>query len=576
MRLSRIPFKTNKTVSRELVSKNASLLTKAGFIHQEIAGVYTYLTLGLRVLNKIETIIREEMDKIGVEIFMSSLAPKDYWMTTKRYDSVDVLMKTTPANEKALAKNDTEYVLSPTHEDMVTPILQQFVKSYKDFPVSVYQIQTKFRNEPRAKSGLLRCREFRMKDLYSFHTSEADLKVFYENAKDVYWQVFERLGLGRHTSYLTLASGGDFTKEYSHEYQTVCDAGEDIIFHVKSMNLTFNREVAPSLAPEIDDSKEEEKPMKEVEGKGIIGVEELAAFLKIPVEKTTKTMLFEDENGDVIAAALRGGYDINEEKLQKISGAKSLKLASLETVKRVTKADVGYAGLLNLPKEVKVFMDDSMKGRKNFEMGANKTHYHSINVNFGKDLPMPDKFYDFKIAREGDRFPQNGELYEVYKVAEIGNIFPLNTKFTDAFKFKFTDQEGKEGKIYMGSYGIGPSRIMGVIVEKFHDDKGIVWPKAVAPFQAHLVAINAVDKADELYKKLQDAGIEVLYDDREDMSAGAKFGDADLIGIPVRLVVSPKTGEQIEWKERDKETSELISLDKVLRRLGKVDLIKAA
>src|SRR5260221_13988802 len=199
MKYSKIPFKSQKTVGHEFVSKNAQLLTKAGYIHQEIAGVYTFLPFGIRVLNKIENIIREEMDKIGVEILMPSLAPISKWIQTKRFDSVDVLMKTTPANKLALQKNDTEYVLSPTHEDMVTPLVQEFVKSYKEFPVQVYQIQTKFRNEPRAKSGLLRCREFRMKDLYSFHTSEEDLKVYYEKAKEAYWKVFERLGIGRNS-----------------------------------------------------------------------------------------------------------------------------------------------------------------------------------------------------------------------------------------------------------------------------------------------------------------------------------------------------------------------------------------
>lgn len=567
MKYSQVPFKTNKTVSRDLVSKNANLLTKAGFIHQEIAGVYTFLPFGLRVLAKIENIIREEMDKIGVEILMTSLAPIDNWVTTKRFESVDVLMKTTPANEKAKAKNDTEYVLSPTHEDLVTPLVQGFVKSYKDFPIAVYQIQTKFRNEPRAKSGLLRCREFRMKDLYSFHTSEEDLKVYYEKAKDAYWATFERLGLGRHTSFLTLASGGDFTKEYSHEFQTICDAGEDIVFHVKSKNLTFNREVAPSKAPAIDFKDDEMKPMEEVKGEGIIGVEELAKYLKIPFERTTKTILFEDEKGTVIAAAVRGGYDINEEKLRKITGAEQLTLASAETVKRVTGAEVGYAGLLNLPKEVKVYVDDSIEGQKNIEMGANRTNYHSINVNFGRDLPEPERYYDFKIAKEGDSYPETGEVYEVYKVAEIGNIFPLNVKFSKAFGFMYKDEKGKEHPVYMGSYGIGPSRIMGVMVEKFADDKGLVWPKNVAPFDVHLISLRENEKAEELYKKLEDAGIEVLYDDREDVGAGAKFADADLIGIPVRLVVSQKTEGKIEWKERTKSDTELLSFDEVLKRL---------
>lgn len=571
MKYSKLPFKTTKTISSDLVSKNAKLLTQAGFIHQEVAGVYSFLPLGFRVLNKIEQIIREEMDKISVEIFMTSLEPISYWETTGRLNTVDVLMKTTPANSLALAKNDTEYVLGSTHEEMVTPLVQEFNKSYKDFPIAVYQIQTKFRNEPRAKSGLLRCREFRMKDLYSFHTSEEDLKKYYDIVRDAYWKILERLDLAE-DSYLTLASGGDFTSDYSHEFQTVCEAGEDILFRAKNKDITFNREVAPSRAPAIDDSNEEEKPRENVEGKGIIGVEELAKFLNIPVEKTTKTILFENEMGKVIAAVVRGGYDISEEKLKKITGSKKLVLASVETVKRVTKAEVGYAGVLNLPKEVKVYFDESTKGRKNFETGANKTNYHSINVNFGRDLPVPEQFYDFKIAKEGDLYPETGDVYEVIRAAEVGNIFPLNTKFSKAFGYSYTTETGEQKPVYMGSYGMGPSRIMGVLVEKFADEKGLVWPKAVAPFQVHLIGImnnelGIMERADQVYEKLQEAGIEVLFDDR-DATAGVKFADADLIGIPVRLIVSAKSGDKIEYKERDTKESELLSFDQV------IDLLK--
>ncbi len=595
MKYSQLPIKTSKTVSGELSSKNAKLLTQAGFIHQEMAGVYTFLPLGLRVLKKIEKIIREEMDTIGAEVLMTTLAPIENWVQSKRFDSVDVLMKTTPANEKAKAKNDTEYVLSPTHEDIVTPMMRDFNRSYKDFPFAVYQIQTKFRNEPRAKSGLLRCREFRMKDLYSFHTSEDDLKKYYEASKDVYWKVFDRIGFSRSDTFITLASGGDFTKEYSHEFQTVCDAGEDIVFRVPSSGLTFNREVAPSKAPSMDQNNVEMKPLEEVEGAGIIGVEEVAAHVGIDPSQTTKTLLFTNQNGEVIAAAVRGGYDIDEEKLKKISGSDSLQLASAETVEKVTGAKVGYAGLLNLPKDVKIFMDESMQGRRNFEMGANKTHYHSVNVNFGRDLPEPEKFYDIKITKEGDAYPETGEVYEVYKTAEIGNIFPLNTKFSKAFSYYYTDENGKENLVYMGCYGIGPSRIMGVLVEKYADVKGLVWPDSVAPFQVHLIQIKNAkssviasetkqsqegeiatsqaprddNRGEEIYNLLKQNGVEVFFDDRENVSAGQKFSDADLFGIPVRLVVSQKTGDAIEWKKRTEEATELISLDEVLQRLKK-------
>ncbi|RJR15097.1 proline--tRNA ligase [Candidatus Microgenomates bacterium] len=567
MKCSKLFTKTNKNV-KEMASKNAMLLQKAGYIDQVMAGVYTFLPLGLRVLQKIEAIVREEMDTISNEVLLPSIVPIDLWKTTKRFDTVDVLMKTTPANEAARAKNDAEYVLNSTHEDTITPLVQKFSVSYKDLPVAIYQIQTKFRNEPRAKSGLLRCREFRMKDLYSFHESEADLKAYYEVVKKVYTRIFDRLGLGNDTM-IALASGGDFTKEYSHEFQTRCAAGEDTIFFAQKAGIAFNKEVAPSLAPEIEDVQEAMKPREDVLGKGIIGVEELASFLKIPVAKTTKTLLFEDEDGNVIAAAVRGGYDINEEKLKKASGVKRLTLARSEVVKKITGAEVGYAGILNLPDSVRIFMDESMKGRRNFEMGANKSNHHSVNINFGRDLKEPAEFFDIKIARDGDRYPETGETYEVFSAAEVGNIFPLNTKFSNAFEYNYIDEKGKQQPVYMGSYGLGTSRVMGVLVEKFADAKGLVWPSSVAPFQVHLISLSgADDRGQEVYDALVKNGIEVLWDDRDE-SAGVKFADCDLIGIPYRLVVSKKTGNQVEVKKRNEEKSSLTALKDLITLLNK-------
>ena len=565
-------FGKTKKDSKKYDSANATYLIKAGFIDQVMAGVYTYLPLGLRVLNKIENIIREEMNEIGDEVYMPSLTPQALWEQTGRLETVDVLMKTVPANKFALAKHSSEYILNPTHEEVVVPLGQKFNLSYKDFPFALYQIQSKFRNEPRVKSGLLRGREFRMKDLYSFHISIEDFKKYYEKSKEVYFKVFERLGL-KDDTVIVLASGGSFTDDYSHEFQTFCETGEDVIFFAKSKNVYYNREVAPSLAPKIVENDKEMLPKKDVLGKGIIGVRELANFLKIPVEKTTKTLIFETDDNRVIAVAIRGGYNINEDKLRKIVKCKTLKFASAETVKKMTGAEVGYAGILNLPREVEIFFDESAANRLNFECGANKTNYHSVNVNFGRDLPIPKKFYDIKMAKEGDLFPETKEVYQVKKAAEVGNIFPLYTKFTDAFEYKFIDQEGKQQPIYMGCYGIGPSRIMGVIVEKFNDEKGIIWPKSVAPFQVHLIGLDLKEesvkkKVYQVYQALEKHKIEVLFDDREEVTAGNKFSDADLIGIPVRLVVSKRKGEKIEFKKRNGKKSEVMSFENVLKKLS--------
>lgn len=417
MRQSQLYTKTRKEAPADEVSKNAILLTRAGFIHKEMAGVYTFLPLGLRVLKKIEDIVRHHMDKIGNELVMSALSPVENWQKTGRLDIVDVLMKTAPANKCSEEKSSNSYILNPTHEELITPIAQENTRSYKDLPFAYYQIQTKFRNEARAKSGLLRGREFRMKDLYSFHRDENDLKDYYEKSKVSYMNVFRDLGLGNDT-FITLAGGGDFTKDFSHEFQTLVETGEDVIYLDRKNNIAYNKEV------------------------------------------------------------------VTEENSQKLG-------------------------------------------------------------------------VDFNTL-------------EQVKACEVGNIFPLGTKFTKAFDYQYIDEEGKKQDVYMGCYGIGPSRIMGVITEKFADDKGLVWPVSVAPFSLHLISL-AKEKdgetgkvAEDIYNKLTASGVEVLFDDRNE-SAGAKFADSDLIGIPMRVVVSDKSLEKggVEIKERTKDESEIISLDEL-------------
>lgn len=423
MRQSKLYTKTRKESPKDEVSKNAILLTRAGFIHKEMAGVYTMMPLGLRVLNKIEGIIRRHMDTLGNEVLMTALAPRDIWETTGRVDSIDVLMKTMPANKISEEKSNASYILGSTHEEMITPIVKDIARSYKDLPVAYYQIQTKFRNEARAKSGVLRGREFRMKDLYSFHADENDLKSYYEKVQKVYMQVYNELGLGDDT-FMTVASGGDFTKDYSHEFQTVCDAGEDIIYLDRKNKIAYNKEV------------------------------------------------------------------VTEEN------AKKLKV-------------------------------------------------------------------DFSTM-------------EQVKACEVGNIFPLNTKFSKAFEYTYTDEKGEKKDIYMGSYGIGPTRLLGVIVEKFADEKGLVWPESVAPFSVHLLVLGkdksseAHKTAETIYDTLTKHHVEVLFDDR-DASVGEKFADSDLIGIPMRVVVSEKSlaSGGVELKERKVDSSEIVTVEQLLHMFTK-------
>lgn len=568
MRASHLFTKTSKTAPADEVARNAQLLIRAGFIHKEMAGVYAYLPLGLRVLENIKKIVREEMNEIGgQEVMMTALQPRDIWEKTDRWDDkkVDNWFKTKLAN-------GTELGVGLTHEEPIVDALSPYINSYKDFPVYVYQIQNKFRNELRAKSGLLRGREFVMKDMYSFARTQEEHDEVYEKVAESYHKVYQRLGLGEIT-YRVKADGGIFTERFSDEFQTLSPVGEDTLLRVPDSDIYYNEEVAPAKAPVVAQATSEPLPLQEVEGKGLIGVGSLSEFLGISVEQTTKTMLYVTDEGTVIAAAVRGGYNVNEIKLRNVVGAKSLKLADEETVRRVTGAEVGYAGILNLAPEVKVYVDESCANRVNFEMGANRTDYHSINVNWGRDLPEPQEFYDIKVARQGDIHPDTGRVYELHRAVEVGNIFPLESKYTDALDVYYTDKDGNKQSIIMGCYGIGISRLMGVIAEHFSDDKGLVWPENIAPFAVYLVRIGgeaAIKHADELHDELKAQGIEVLYDDRDERP-GAKFADSELLGIPHRITVSDRLLEtnSYEYTNRATGTTETLTRDELFAKLGK-------
>ncbi|HWY79047.1 MAG TPA: proline--tRNA ligase [Candidatus Sulfotelmatobacter sp.] len=558
MKYSKLFGKTLKDTPRDATLASHKLLYQAGFIRESTAGRYYFLPLGMRVHDKIKAIIKEEMDNSGAqEIITPLLHPKYLWEETNRTKSVGFELMSIKD------RNEFEFVLGGTAEEMLVDLVRKFQISYKDLPFNLYQFSTKFRDEIRARGGLLRLREFVMKDAYSFHATEEDFKKEYKNMRDAYTKIIKRVGL---ESIVVEADNGYIGGDYCHEFIVESSAGENKFFTTEDGSYAAHEEIAKFQHEEFIND-EEEKPLQEVEGKGIIGVSELAKYLKIPVENTTKTILFEDENGNVIAAAVQGEYEINETKLMHIAKVHRLQLASAETVKRVTGAEIGYAGLLNLPKDVRIFIDESIRSRKNFEMGANRTNYHSINVNFGRDLPLPEKFYDFKLAKAGYNAPNGKKLIEKRGI-EVGNIFQLGFHYSSKMKDAlFTDENGKKQPYYMGCYGFGLARTLTTIVEKHYDDKGIIWPKSVAPFQVHLISIRENEKTNDVYIKLQEAGVEVLYDEREDVSAGQKFADADLIGIPVRLVVSTKTEDKIEYKERGKIETKLLTLHEVIEQI---------
>ncbi len=557
MKSSELFTRTFKQAPAEEVSKNAQLLIRAGYVYKVMAGVYAYTPLGLRVLENIKQIVREEMNAIdGQELIMSSLQRRETWEVTGRWDDevVDIWFK-------SKLKDGTDVGFGWSHEEAIIEMLKTFLSSYKELPINVYQFQTKLRNELRAKSGIMRGREFIMKDMYSCSVNAEQHEAFYQSCIEAYKKVFDRVGLGENT-YVTFASGGAFT-QYSHEFQTICDAGEDKIYMVPSTGEAFNEEVAPAKAPTLD-TQEEQKPLEVIDEPGVIGVAAICKQLGLRPDQTTKTMLYRADDGTNIAAVVRGDYDVNEDKLKAVLGASRVRLLDEEAIRQLTGAELGYAGVLNLADSIRLVVDEACEGLVNFETGANKSGQHAVQVNWERDLPRPEAFYDIKTVKEGDMHPDTGEVYTIHKTAEVGNIFNFGIQKSKDTNFVFTDENGEQQYVHLGSYGIGITRLMGVMAENFSDEKGLVWPDAVAPFRVYLARLGddeaVVKAADTLYEELMHDGIEVLYDDT-DRRAGEKFADADLLGMPHRIIVSPKTveAEQYEYKKRTEQTSTVLS-----------------
>ncbi|MDX9971021.1 MAG: proline--tRNA ligase [Candidatus Gracilibacteria bacterium] len=555
MRYSKLFGKTKKSVPSDKDSVNARLLTQAGFVEKLCAGVYNYLPLGLRVLKKVENIIRDEMNKAGgQELLMPVLHPISVWESTGRTKSMDeILFRTGP---------DKEFILGPSHEETITPLAGSFIKSYKDLPLSLYQIQEKFRYEARAKSGVLRGREFGMKDLYSFHTDEEDLDRYYEIMKQAYSNVFNRCGL---KSYIIEASGGAFSDKFSHEFQIPTNAGEDTIILCEKCGFAQNLEIATGKITE-DENTEEEKALKMIDAVHGPSVEDTANFHKVSPSKVLKSVVYEVEEVGLLGVLIRGDLSINEVKLEKYL-KKRLRPASAESLKSAGLVP-GFISPVSNPVEIPFIADHSVTNMKNFVTGANVQNFDFENVNIGRDFQIKD-FTDIVEVRNGFKCPKCESSLKEIKAVEAGNIFKLGTKFSDSFNLKYLDKDGVLKPVVMGCYGIGTTRLVGTIVEASHDEKGMIWPKNVAPYSVHLLKIGNDDTLNEacekLYKELSDNGIEVLYDDRDE-SAGLKLNDADLIGLPLRIVLSKRTlsENKVEVKERIKDDFNLIDISEIL------------
>jgi len=533
MRWSKAFIPTLKEAPAEVVAPSHSLLVRGGFIRQVAAGIYEFLPLGLKVLKKIENIVRGEMNKAGAqEVLLTVLNPKELWEETGRWELYGEELF------KLKDRHGRDFCLGPTHEEEITDMVRKEVKSYKDLPLLLYQIQTKFRDEKRPRFGLIRAREFLMKDAYSFDTDYKGAEEAYNLMGETYEKIFNRIGL----KYLrVLADTGQIGGKKSEEFVALTPYGEAKVAYCESCGYAANAEIVPLNKPK--EEQEEERPLQKVHTPKVRTIEELAKFLKVEPKKILKSLLY-IVNGEPVLVLIRGDREVDENKLERVLGTDNFRLATDEEIKEILGTERGFVGPINLPKKVKkVLWDNSLYGVKNLVVAANEPHYHYINANPGRDFEYGE-FYDLAEVKEGDPCPKCGAPLKLSRGLEIGHIFLLGTRYSEPMQAYFVDKDGKEKPIVMGCYGIGVSRLMAAIVEQSHDENGIIWPINVAPFELEILPLNVSDKtqkqvAEKLYKEALKRGIDVIIDDRDER-AGYKFKDADLVGIPVRIVVGRK------------------------------------
>ena len=561
MRWSRYFLYTSKEDPAEAEAPSHRLLLKAGFIKQVSAGIYEILPAGWRVIKKIENIVRKEMDRSGAqELLLTVLNPAELWKETGRWESY--------GNElfRLKDRNGREYCLGPTHEEEITDLVRKFVHSYRQLPLLLYQIQVKFRDEKRPRFGLIRGREFIMKDAYSFDADEFSAMMSYENMKFAYDRIFKKLRLD---VIMAQASVGQIGGSQSHEFIAFTDYGEAKVGYCENCGYAGNTEII-SL-PKPDPQEEEEKPMEKVHTPNVRTIEELSRFLNVHPSKILKAVLYIVNAKDPVMVLIRGDRDIDENKLEAVLGTENFRLADDKEVKDLLGTEKGFIGIFNLPEGVKVLWDNSLYGVKNMVVALNEPDYHYVNANPGRDFNYGE-FVDVAQVVEGDPCPQCKAPLKVRKGLELGHIFLLGTRYSDPMKAYFTDPEGKEKPIIMGCYGIGISRVMAAIVEQHHDEKGIKWPTPVAPFEVAILCLNPSDQelaqvSEKLYLEAQEKGLEVIYDDREE-SAGFKFADADLVGFPYRIVVGKKIKEgKVEIQKRATGERFDVSVEEAINRV---------
>ncbi|MBN1211473.1 MAG: proline--tRNA ligase [candidate division Zixibacteria bacterium] len=561
-----IPTLRQQQSDAELISHQ--LLLRAGYIRKLGAGIYLYLPLMQRVIEKFSNIVREEMNRAGgLEITMSVLCPAELWQQSGRYDTIG------KEQMRLKDRHQHDMVLCGTHEESVTYLVSGELKSYKQLPLNLYQIQVKFRDEIRPRFGLMRGREFIMKDAYTFDADETSFAKTYQGMVDAYFAIFRRAGIEVvKVESDTGAMGG----KAAHEFMLLVDtnAGEEIIINCEKCKYAANVEKAEFTDPANLKIDNELKDMEKVDTPGAATIEEVTAFLKVDASRLVKTLMYMAD-GKPVAALIRGDRDLNEIKLKNAVKANELEMANPEQVQQYTGAPVGFAGPIGLKENVKILVDPLVAKLKNFIVGANENEKHILNVNLGRDFKAAHTV-DLSLAREGDICPRCGGRLIKRDGIEVGNTFMLGTKYSETLGAKYLDAEGKEHPCIMGSYGIGITRTPQAVLEKYFDDKGIIWPKSIAPYLVELIPISMespeqVETAEKIYNLLRDNNIEVLYDDRPER-AGVKFNDADLVGLPIRITIGDKSLKQgkVELKARSEKDMELVAVEDIVRAVKKL------
>jgi len=530
MRTSQLLLPTLREDPGEAETVSHRLMLRAGLIRKVAAGIYTYLPLGLRIIRKVEQIVREEMNRAGAqELLMPIASPAELWRETGRwgYYGKELI--------RFKDRHERDFCLGPTHEEVITDLFRREVRSYRQLPLNFYQIQTKFRDEIRPRFGLMRGREFIMKDAYSFDKDEAAARLSYQKMYDAYHHIFARCGLNfRAVEADTGLIGGTS----SHEFMVLADTGEETVVYSEPGTYAANVERAEVLPPN-DESKEALLPLRSVNTPGCRTVEEVTKFLKVDASKLVKTLLY-STGSETVAVLIRGDHDANEIKLKRLLGVTDVELAGPAIVEKMTGAPVGFAGPVGL--NVRIVADHAVKSSANIVVGGNRLDTHLVDVNCPRDFQV-EQFADLRNARAGDPSPRKDGILKTTKGIEVGHVFMLGTKYSQAMNASFLDPNGKECLAVMGCYGIGIGRTAAAAVEQNHDDKGIVWPFPIAPFHVHLISLGqsaaVIDTATTVYAALEAVGLEVLWDDRDER-AGVKFNDADLIGAPYQVIVGDK------------------------------------